>query len=159
MFLSFLFQGAYITSVGCLMIIRFFYIMIIQIIYTRFWFGNQGTWIMDVYVRTWLLKCYFVWVHSFQIANFVDVYGSRYSKIDQVKFVEDSLQKNWSDMVCLGRSSLGRPYHFKFFKGCLPQILFGPSLNTFSQIFITIRKNFQTKKWIQSFSSSYSFWN
>ena len=24
-----------------------------------------------------------------------------YSKKDQVKFVEDSLQKNWSDMVCL----------------------------------------------------------
>ena len=27
-------------------------------------------------------------------------------------------------MVCLGR-----PYHFKFFKGCLPQILLGPFLN------------------------------
>ena len=23
---------------------------------------------------------------------------------------------------------LGRPYHFKFFKGCLPQILLGPFL-------------------------------
>ena len=27
-------------------------------------------------------------------------------------------------MVCLGR-----PYHFKFFKGCLPSILLGPFLN------------------------------
>ena len=25
---------------------------------------------------------------------------------------------------------LGRPYHFKFFKDCLPQILLGPFLNT-----------------------------
>ena len=33
--------------------------------------------------------------------------------------------KNLSDMVCLGR-----PYHFKFFKGCLPQILLGSLLNT-----------------------------
>ena len=31
--------------------------------------------------------------------------------MDQVKFVEDSLFKIWSDMVCLSR-----PYHFKFFK-------------------------------------------
>ena len=47
--------------------------------------------------------------------------------MDQVKFVEDNLYKIWSDMICLGR-----PYHFKFFKGCLPQILLGPFLNTFS---------------------------
>ena len=35
------------------------------------------------------------------------VNGSRYSKMDQVKFVEDSLQKIWSDMAY---------YHFKFLK-------------------------------------------
>ena len=33
-------------------------------------------------------------------------------------------------MVCLGR-----PFHFKFFKGCLPQILLGPFLNTLTYIF------------------------
>ena len=38
------------------------------------------------------------------------LYGSR-------KFVEDSL-------------CLGRPYHLKLFKGCLPQILLGPLSNT-----------------------------
>ena len=27
-----------------------------------------------------------------------------------------------------------RPYHFKLFKGCLPQILFGPFLNNLTQI-------------------------
>ena len=29
---------------------------------------------------------------------------------------------------------LSRPYHFKFFKGCLPQILPGPFLNTLTQM-------------------------
>ena len=29
---------------------------------------------------------------------------------------------------------LSRLYHFKFFKGCLPQILFGPFLNTLSHL-------------------------
>ena len=32
-------------------------------------------------------------------------------------------------MVCLGR-----PYNFKFFKGCFPQILLGPFLNTLIQM-------------------------
>ena len=54
-------------------------------------------------------------------------YRSRYSRMDQVKFVEDSLKK--SEVVCLGR-----PYYFKFFIGCLSQILLGPFLNTLSHI-------------------------
>ena len=37
--------------------------------------------------------------------------------------------KNWASKL-----SLGRPYPFKFFKGCLSQILFGPFLNTLPQI-------------------------
>ena len=51
-------------------------------------------------------------------------FGSKYSRMDCVKFLEDSLQKIWSDIV-----SLGRPYHFKLFKGCLPPILLSPFLN------------------------------
>ena len=43
--------------------------------------------------------------------------------------MEDSLEKFVE--VC---SALGRPYTFKFFKGCLPQILFGPFLNALSHI-------------------------
>ena len=34
---------------------------------------------------------------------------------------------------------LGRAYQFKFFKGCLPQILLGPFLNTLSHL--SIREN------------------
>ena len=30
---------------------------------------------------------------------------------------------------------LSRPYHFKFFKGCLPEILLGPLLNTSAHVF------------------------
>ena len=32
------------------------------------------------------------------------------------------------------------PYHFKFFKGCLPQILLGPFLNTLTQIIPSYKK-------------------
>ena len=46
-----------------------------------------------------------------------------------IKSVEDSLWKISSDMV-----PLGRPYHFKCFKGCIPQILLGPFLNTLSHL-------------------------
>ena len=45
--------------------------------------------------------------------------------MDQVKFVEGSFY----NMLCLSR-----PYHFKFFKGCLPQISIGPFLNTLSHM-------------------------
>ena len=44
--------------------------------------------------------------------------GSGKSRMNQVKFVEDSFLNNWSNMVCLSR-----PYHFKFVKSYLPQIL------------------------------------
>ena len=50
---------------------------------------------------------------------------AKYSRMDQVKFMEDNFLKVWSDIVCLSR-----PYQFKFFQGCLPQILLGPFLNT-----------------------------
>ena len=50
-----------------------------------------------------------------------EIYKSKYSRMDQVKFVEDSLSKIWRDMVCLS---------FKFCKVYLPQILLGSFLNT-----------------------------
>ena len=53
--------------------------------------------------------------------KYSSTYGSRYSRMDQVKFVEDSLS---------------RPCPFRFFKGCLPQILLGPFLNTLSHMFL-----------------------
>ena len=38
--------------------------------------------------------------------------GQGIQQMELVKFVEDSLWKIWSDIICLGR-----PYSFKFFKG------------------------------------------
>ena len=55
--------------------------------------------------------------------------GTRYSRIDQEKLVENSLYKIWKDMVCLST-----PYHAKRFEGCLPQILLGPFLNILTQM-------------------------
>ena len=48
--------------------------------------------------------------------------------MDQVKFVEGSLQK-----ICLDR-----PYHFNLFKDCLPQILLGPFLSNLIKINIYV---------------------
>ena len=56
--------------------------------------------------------------------------GTKYSRMDQVKFVEDSLQKISRIMVWLSRQN-----SLRFFKCCLPQILLGPFLNTLSQMF------------------------
>ena len=55
--------------------------------------------------------------------------GRKYSGMVQVKFVEDSFLKISRDIV-----RLSRPYPLKFFNGCLPQILLGPFLNTFSRM-------------------------
>ena len=46
----------------------------------------------------------------------------------------------WGKVFKSGPSKicLGRPYPFKFFKGCLPQILLGPLLNTLSHIIFII---------------------
>ena len=48
------------------------------------------------------------------------------------KHLGDKVFKNGSSKIC-GRQPLkdclSRPYSFKFFKGCLPQVLLGPFLN------------------------------
>ena len=52
--------------------------------------------------------------------------------MDQVKLVEDSPKKIWSDMVCLDRPE---PIISNFLKGCLPKILQSPFLNSLTYIF------------------------
>ena len=59
------------------------------------------------------------------------------------KNIWDKVFKNGPSEIC-GRQPLknlvmvclNRPYHFKFFKGCLPQISLGPFLNTLSHLFL-----------------------
>ena len=84
------------------------------------WFAVQIKWLVSIWNATlgwnglrWMLPSV----------------GSRYSRMDQVKYMEDSLWKIWSDMVCLSR-----PYHFKFFKACLLQVLLCPFLSTLTQL-------------------------
>ena len=59
------------------------------------------------------------------------------------------LFKNGPSKICLGR-----PYHFNFFKGCLPQILLGLFLNTVTHILMknmlimfTALEMKQSRKW------------
>ena len=62
------------------------------------------------------------------------IMGQYYSRMDQVKFVKDNLEK-----ICLIRQiCLSRSYSIKFFKGCLPQILLG-HLNTLPHMFLGLR--------------------
>ena len=44
-------------------------------------------------------------------------------------------------MVCLSR-----PYPFKFFKGCFPQILLGPFLNTLSHMEVHLVCDYDTQR-------------
>ena len=53
------------------------------------------------------------------------LFGTEYSKMGQVKYMEDSLKEIWSDMVCFKRS-----YHFNFLKVSLPKSLPDLFLNT-----------------------------
>ena len=70
--------------------------------------------------------------------------GSIKFQIRTLSFYNFDISENWEKVftnepseIC-GRQHLkiclSRPYHFKFFKGCLPQTLLGPFLNTFSQL-------------------------
>ena len=57
-------------------------------------------------------------------------YGTKYSRISKICGRQPLKNlKGWWDMVCLSR-----PYPFKLFKGCLPQILLGPFMNTLSHM-------------------------
>ena len=79
-------------------------------------------------------------------------YGTKYSRVDQVKFVEDSLQKTWRDMV------LNRPYPFKFFQGCLSQFFLGTLLNTLSHIGLSaswkLCLNLCSRRWLSPYQTS-----
>ena len=52
--------------------------------------------------------------------------------------------------------SARRPYHFKFFRGCFPQISLGPFFNTLFQIVFTFLCSFilylmkEKKSWLKS---------
>ena len=78
----------------------------------------------------------------------VQVFSCKFCKIFKNTFSYRTLPvvaSKWLtsvDLICNVKVAqrcycLSRPYPFKFFKGCLPQILLGPLLNTLSQIKLT----------------------
>ena len=48
------------------------------------------------------------------------------------KKIRKTLRVNSEVLAANGKTN--RPYHFNFFKGCLPQILLGPFLNTLTHL-------------------------
>ena len=63
----------------------------------------------------------------------------QYIKFPVFLFIfKDLCHQNWEKKVVLSNNCLSRPYYFKVFKGCLPQILLCPFLNTLSQIFTKV---------------------
>ena len=73
---------------------------------------------LQLYGRNILKWTYRHQIYQMHHVNFpLSIYETKYSRIDLVKFVEDSLQIIWSSMVCISS---------------LPQILLGPFLNTLS---------------------------
>ena len=53
----------------------------------------------------------------------------------------DKAFKSGLSKICGRQPALGKPYPFKFLKGCcLPQILLGPFLNTLSQLTLTLKR-------------------
>ena len=68
-------------------------------------------------------------MHGMYVLQTISLYVTKYSRMDRVKFVEDSRSKILRDMVCC------RPYLFKFFKGYSPQILLGSFFNTLLHVY------------------------
>ena len=53
----------------------------------------------------------------------------------------------------LFKKGISRPYHFKFFYGCLQQILLGLFFNTFSQLYLPAQKEIDILKAVLSAST------
>ena len=77
----------------------------VHFIYTHFIYTHTYTFL---FVLFWSFTNH---LRTDNETEIVKTYGTKYSSMDQVKFVKDSLEKLWSDMVCLSR-----PYNFKFLK-------------------------------------------
>ena len=91
--------------------------------------------------ETWLSYLYHIHcVKSVHIWNFpvFSVFIPNVGKYGPEKLRIQALFTQWYTVdgtVRIKKPWLGRLYHFKFFKGCLPQILLGPFLNTLTHLF------------------------
>ena len=101
-------------------------------------------WSMSLIILDWNIFC---WMYS--LTKWKWEIQKRESKINLKYFsgceIRDKVFKNGPRKICGWQplkifkeyGLLSRPYSFKAFKGCLPQILLGPFLNTFSHMFLS----------------------
>ena len=62
-------------------------------------------WFQEAWIKGKNFSCSTQRTHELICKYIRRLYETMYSRMDRVKFVEDSLQQIWSDMVCLGRSA------------------------------------------------------
>ena len=104
------------------------------------WGGDQRSWIpfkniqcpfavVTFWVKHSLLVTVSGWLLLLSVIH--NFPSSKQSMKRNICLKWDKLFKNGPIKICGGR-----PYHVKFFKGYLPQILLSPFLNTLSQIFL-----------------------
>ena len=80
----------------------------------------------------------FPFINLCQKKTMIDLY-ERFNPIFQKFSLLNPDQSVCSTHLTLTRPChLGRPYHFNYFRGCLPQILLGPFLNTLTQTVCTL---------------------
>ena len=90
-----------------------------------------------------ILRCEHVWA-------FFNIMHERVKKISKISILFEACSFQISHLTSqrtfgLLAKGLSRPYHFNFFKGCLPQILLGPFLNTLTHLLLKLL-NFLTRK-------------
>ena len=88
------------------------------------------------FVGSWFEWFEFVWPFCWVSAKglimwFIHTFISKKlsSRLILPQYIWVNVFKNKLSKICLGRS-----YHFRVFKGCLPQILLGPFLSTLTQL-------------------------
>ena len=65
----------------------------------------------------------------------LQIFHTRISKDYMIQRIQEWTKKNFWN------TPFNRPYHFNFFKGCIPQILLGPFWNTLSQILLRFKES------------------
>ena len=108
-----------------------------HLMYYAFWFRLYTGLLMSS-VSTLFFTCFFCFLFFFCI-NSVTLTLTQYFALENVNnrttnntIIWDKIFKSGPSKIC-GRQPLKNlNFHFRFLKGCLPQILLGPSFNTLS---------------------------
>ena len=91
---------------------------------------------MHFLFNSFLANIFFLYPEKQQKISFI--FSGSYRKGRLVWNTYISKYSKYSKVTLEYKNGLGRPYHFKIFKGCLPQILLGPFLNTMTHFSLYI---------------------